>query len=544
MAEAARQAEFFPSQPDFELREAVEIDKRCLTEVNHLNNNRLPNGEIDPWAQDEVFKNLVSAVKEAGIPNAVHRSSQPSVGTGEYNEAGEEINAYMWLGRTAIQNAESGRYFHRHESALERVEVEIDEARYAQEELKPGEYKIFISPRMSEADATLSVAKSEHLAHEDAVRGSQLITDEQGNVKELAIDSLLVTDIPLEAWVDMCEDPENIFGKAIEISDKSSALSVMQSHHEMKVKTGELEEGVVSVIAAVIPYIKDPHARKKVEAQLARFREDQLSIDVKARNIAGRWKEFEVELADSLHYERATPTVTTFINSMQDRWNDEDLEVILQHKLPNAQYRMSEDLAVILEKAKQNFFWTRAGVVTDNQDVIKQMDSAIVDIIRRDEMFIQVAYENGEHHHVQLLEMQTDKRIANENVSVGGGCPGENMADFKTDKDGNPLLSEGVNNAKANSYEKRIGKRSKGKCQVESCPTRPREVTVGGCGVCLERCQKLFDSGEDPTKMGFVKSKPKEMPKPNFKTAEKPLIKTDYIINDMASQREKDKASV
>lgn len=540
MAEAARQPEQFLQQPVFELREAIAPEARCLTEVNHLNRNRLPNGEIDPWAKEEVFKNLVSAVKEAGIPNSVHRSTQPRVRTGEFNEGGEEINAYMWFGRTAVQNAESGRYFHRHESALDRVEVEVDEARYSQEELKPGVYKIFISPRMSVADASHSVAKSEHLAHDDAIRGSQIITDEDGNIKELAIDSLLVTDIPLEAWVDLCEDPENIFGKAIQIEDKSSALSVMKAHRKMTVEAGVLKEGVVSIVAAVIPYIKDLSVRKKVEKQLERFREDQKEIDAKARNIAGRWLEFETELADSLYHEKATPAVMRFINSMQDKWNDDDLGLILQHQLPNAQYEMSQELAIILERAKENFFWTRAGVVTYNQRVIKQMDVATANIIRRDEMSIQAAYENGQHHQVQILEMQTDKRIANENISVGGGCPGEIMADFKTDKDGNPLIGE--NAASASSYEKRIGKRSKGKCQVDGCPTRPREVTVGGCGVCLERCQKLFDNGEDPTKMGF--SRPKKMPKPVFKGNGDQLVKTDYIMNIMSADREKNKASV
>lgn len=542
MADAARQPEFFPDQPDFELQEAITVEERCLTEVNHLNRNRLPDDKIDPWAKEEVFKNLVSAVKEAGIPNAVHRSIQPRVATGECNEDGEEINAYMWLGKTAVQNAESGRNYHQHESALERVEVEVDEARYAQERLKPGEYKIFISPRMSETDATRKIAKSEHLAHDDAVRGSQLITDEHGNIKELAIDSLLVTDIPLEAWVSLCQDPDNIFGKAIEIEDKASALSVMKAHREMTVKTGDLKEGVISVVAAVVPYIEDPHIRNKVEKQVNRFREDQKTIDAKARNIADRWLEFETELADSLHHKQATPTVMSFINSMQDKWNEADLQIILQHQLPNAQYKMSEELAIILEKAKQNFLWTRAGVVTDNQHVIKQMDPAVVNVIRRDEMFIQVAYENGQRHQVQILEMQTDKRIANENVSVGGGCPGENMADFKTDKDGNPLLAEGANSAASSSYEKRIGKRSKGKCQVESCPTRPREVTVGGCGVCLERCQVMFDKGEDPTKAGFLQ--PKKMPKPSFGGSSEQLVKTDYIMNVMAADKEKNKVSV
>ena len=46
-----------------------------------------------------------------------------------------------------------------------------------------------------------------------------------------------------------------------------------------------------------------------------------------------------------------------------------------------------------------------------------------------------------------------------------------------------------------------VGKISMGECVVRTCPTRPGRVLVGGCGVCLGRCQKLFDKGADPTKM-------------------------------------------
>ncbi len=40
---------------------------------------------------------------------------------------------------------------------------------------------------------------------------------------------------------------------------------------------------------------------------------------------------------------------------------------------------------------------------------------------------------------------------------------------------------------------------SKGICQVESCKTRPGKTEVGPCSVC-RNCQKVFDSGGDPTK--------------------------------------------
>jgi hypothetical protein len=88
-----------------------------------------------------------------------------------------------------------------------------------------------------------------------------------------------------------------------------------------------------------------------------------------------------------------------------------------------------------------------------------------------------------------------------------GGCAGQ----VKMSKNGgvelgpnlDPLTSNNTSEGKVEwSMSKgRTGKRRKGLCAIQSCPTRPRTVEVGGCSVCIERCQKLFDRGKDPTKM-------------------------------------------
>jgi hypothetical protein len=222
-------------------------------------------------------------------------------------------------------------------------------------------------------------------------------------------------------------------------------------------------------------------------------------MHAKAVNIAKRWQKFETDLADSVKDELALPSIRNFINSMQSLWNDEDLSVILGHQLPDGQYEMSRELAAILEQAKQNFLWTRAGIVTGNEKVIAQLDEAAVERLHRDEMFIQVAADNETYDDVLALEAQSDRKIATYNVEVGGGCSGDNKKKFKNGVE----VGEGQDGEMGDfdDEESKTGKISKGKCVVESCPTRPGRVKVGGCGVCLERCQKLFDQGRDPTKM-------------------------------------------
>jgi hypothetical protein len=492
-------AEWRQDEERFE-SEAMSDDDRLLTEIDHLNANRLPDGSHSPWVKEEQLKNLITAVQEAGMPYAVSKTRHPYKEAAEHNEQGEEVGAFMWLGKTAVQNAMSGYRYHRHESALRRVDIEVEEARNSAN-LTPGMTKIFISPRMTREDAAYKEAKEEHLADEDSVRIAEPVLDEQGNVQERALESLLFRDIPLKAWVGMLNDPDNeLFGRSIGVEDNGSALPVMEAHAELEVASDKLPNGVVSVVEAVIPYIDDPELQANARGQLKEFYKDQETMQAKAENIARRWQQFEIDLADSVEDQRAKPGIRSFINSMQSEWNDDDLAVILEHQLPEAQYRMSRELAAILEGAKQNLLWTRAGVVAGNEKVLKQMGANTAKKLYRDEMFIQVASENQSYGKVLALEAQTDRTIATHNFVVGGGCSGESKGKFKGGGGGGRGVDE-YGNEQFDDEESKIGEVSIGKCVVESCPTRPGTVKVGGCGVCLERCQKLFDQGKDPTKM-------------------------------------------
>jgi hypothetical protein len=125
-----------------------------------------------------------------------------------------------------------------------------------------------------------------------------------------------------------------------------------------------------------------------------------------------------------------------------------------------------------------------------------------------------------------------------------GGCAGQVKMNADTNDIGKPNLDPFNSNSTSDdkvewSMSKgRTGKRRKGLCAIQSCPTRPRTVEVGGCSVCIERCQKLFDRGKDPTKMASTvtrklttvksaESKPKAE-KTNSKTSEK---KVSYSYN-------------
>ena len=468
-------------------QEPIPIAERALTEADNLSRHRQADGSYpDHILQDELL-NLRTAAQEAAMPFAVSVVEHEAVTDPETNK-----RTFMWLGKTAVEAARGGYAYHVAPEAIARVDVEVDEARHAEEDLKPGVLKVLISPRMSKADAAEEIARQEHLADDDAIRASWLMTDENGQVEKRVMQSLLVRDIPLQAWVAMLADGNNPFHKTINVENPESALSVMQVHRELQVPLGELPEGPVSVVEAVVPYITDETTRQKVQNQLELFRGDQEDMHRKAESIAKRWLSFEISLSQSLDSGFADFEIRRFIIGLQEYWGDEDLSVIRNHMLPDTEYLMTRELAIVLENAKQNTLWTAAGATTNNTYVLKQMDPQIAQRIRQNETLIQLGWENG--YDTRAIEAENNRLIASQNVKVGGGCPGTNEAKFRK------LVNEpGFEGQEPDQENQDTWRWKTGVCRVASCPTRPGKTEVGPCEVC-RKCQARFDHGEDPTK--------------------------------------------
>jgi len=421
--------------------------ERYLTEVDHLNFHRLPNGRHSKWTLEGVLENLVPAVKEAAMPFAVSETYQRY--ERRQDEDGRIRGVYTWLGKTAVEVAETGYKYHRHPAARTRVGVEIEEARETEETLRKGYVKLFLSPKMSGADAPHAVAKSEHLADDDALRIGWMDVDAAGNIQGKYLQSLLVRDIPLSAWVDMLRDPGNLFGKSITVEDEQSALAVMKVHSQLELPADKLPEGVITVVEAVIPYITDRAARKKVEEQLALFRTGQEELHEKAHDIARRWQQFEVALADSLADGYATPDVKQFLDQLKDEWNDNFLNMLDKRTLTDGRIRMDRRLAAKIEEARQNTLWTTAAVLTNNQDVLKQMPAEVARQIRDNEELIQTMRHEG--YDTAQIEADNNRLIAQQNIIVGRGCPGEVEAAFRKAMD----AENNANRSEENDSEKK-----------------------------------------------------------------------------------------
>ena len=112
----------------------VDLDTRILSEVDHLNRLRNIDGTYEYRDLKEIHENLVTAVKEAAVPFAISTTHQ------EYRDG-----SFFWLDQRPGDVAFSGYKFHSHESAIARVDVEVEEALDVNLNLRPGIFKIFIS---------------------------------------------------------------------------------------------------------------------------------------------------------------------------------------------------------------------------------------------------------------------------------------------------------------------------------------------------------------------------------------------------------------
>lgn len=487
--------EFLPSPM---VGDKLAIEERAITEVDNLFAARIAPGEFDKRVLEDVRQNLVTAVQEAAMPYAVTTTRHEI----EYDQETQQ-RTFRWLGKTAIQTAMSGYRYHHHPSAVRRVDVEVDEARYASEALRPEIAQVFISPRMSRKDASLEDARREHLGDDDAVRVSWI--DEKAGKPERVLQSLLVRDVPLSAWTRMLADPGNIFGKSIQIEDEASALSVMKVHRQLEVDLGKLPRGPITILEEVAKYIENRETRESVMKQIERYYDDQELMRQQAEFKAGRWLEFECELAESMATGRPTSAIKSFIATMQTAWNNEELRIIDQHAFGHdLEYIMTRELAVVLEKAKQNILWGGTAVLHGNEAVTKQLSVQVRDQIVQNEQQILMAYQSGIDF--RALESNSTILIGAANIKVGGGCAGSSDRSSDSTDPNNPLslleLGQGNENQQAtDSWESNPNSRKwkKGVCQVQSCATRPGQTEVGPCSVC-KSCQAKFDKGQDPTK--------------------------------------------
>jgi len=467
--------------------------ERLLTEVDHLLAHRVAPGVF--LHTDDVHQNLETSIQEQAMPYAVTET----VHVGEFDSHTDE-RTFRWLGKTAVQVALSGYEYHEHRIARKRVDVEVDEARHSST-MGYGKARVFISPRMTRTDSSLKEAQKEHLGDDDAIRVSWLTDDT--TAADRIMQSLLVRDVPYDAWVKLLEDPNNIFGKAVKIEETGSSLDIMKVHKELEISTNKLPKGPVSILEAVVGYIEDPKIRSSVIEQIGKYHNsDQVEMACEAAAKADEWLEFEQQLAESLAIGKATYEIRRFIIGLQHHWSSDDIDIISKHAEANATYSMTRKLAAVLESAEQKLLSARAAIMADPDHVRAQLkDEKTFKILQDTEQLIQLSQVSGFNYHA--LHMQQMLGMASNNIrSGGGGCAGTSSTEFSGDDPMNPLQESGIQADMKDGIEANGDRSSwkwrKGQCRVEACDTRPGETQIGPCDVCMS-CQIEFDKGNDPT---------------------------------------------
>lgn len=507
-------------QLDEELRQ-----RRDLTEVDNLLAAMDSNGNVAPDKKADILLNYRMATQELAMPLAVsvslHRVEHECDA-----ETGQRQRTITWLGKNAVASAMSGHDYHFSEPAHKRVEVEVAEAYDAEKNLTTGLAKVFISPKMSQADAPVEIAKAEHLADDDAVRVSYAVTDSQGEVVGRHLESLLVRDIELADWLAMLKDSNNIFGKAFDIKNDTSALSVMQLFKELELPESKLPEGPVTLVQAVLPYISDRHRQASAKQQLTGFRRGQAKYNQEADKIAAEWYAFDLELAKSLRSGSASPAIESFIGSWQHKFKDADAASINNHDMGD-DYVMTNQLAAICERAKRKLLIDRAAAVVNNQKALEYVDKAVISQIQINQRqiydYVAIGYRQDE---INRLQIANDRLIAGQNIKTGGGCGGALAGAFKNDQ---PDSLSGDSEAGGESKDKDGWSWKVGTCRVKSCP-KPSPTEVGPCNIC-RRCQAEFDAGHDPTSAATAPSRPEAA------TAES---STDKLLRELSAKFTKD----
>lgn len=486
---------------------------RLLTEVNNLRVHLDPQGNVSSKIETDTLTNLGTAIAEISMPYAVTTTTHDV----EYmtDEGGVRRRAITWLGKHAVPLAMEGHSFHFSEPAHARVDVEVAEAKHDEETLAVGTTHVFISPKMSCKDATEETAKAEHLFADDSIRTSRLLTNQAGEAVGREMKSLLVRGIPLSAWVAMLKDPGNIFGKAIQLRDEESALSVMEVFAELELPDEKAPEGPVTLVEEVLKYISDQATQVVVREQLVRFRDNQDKYKREAKAKAKEWYAFELELARSFESDgqRITSPIRQFmLGKLQHRWTNDELAVIASCQIAdeenNGRYKMTEELAAILENAMRKILGKHAAVLTGNEQAMKGLSELerrrILSHHRKIEQAVMAGANQAE---ISRMIAERNSMMIHANVKVGGGCAGSvtesRMSSFqqlgpaiRLSAIGEVVSTEGTQSTEeagdSDTWTWTIGV-----CQVKACPS-PKPTEVGPCSVC-RHCQAEFDKGIDPT---------------------------------------------
>lgn len=483
-------------------------NRRLLTEVNNLLIHRQPDGTYPQGVLGGTEENLVTKVKEDTFANAVSRTFQPK---GEYtDEQGNTTRMLQWkgLGMTLLQVADSGYKYHRTEAAFGHVRFHKKEAIHAEEKLRYDMWQVMVEPKLSHKDASRQVALDEHMADTDAIRTSHAVVDEDGNIIGRQMVALLVSNVPLIAWVAMLRDPHNPWGRAFDINDPDSSLGVMGLFDQLDLPLGALSEGPVSLVEAVSPYVTDSAARKSVHEQLVGFRQDQQKLDVEARRTAKVWLEFEKALADSLAHEKNVmhKDVRIFAVQHQNQWPRDVLAMLKERELPGGHYRVDVELAAVLEQAWQKIHLAESAVMAGDKKALKNLSANEIKQLQTDIKFVRMLEQSGfDPAQVQAARANLNRVFATKDITTGGGCSGVNKFKFKgindmlgmSFEDGSPLTEMSLQEP-AKDDEEGVGDVHDGVCRTGICPSGTEIVEVGGCEVCLEHCQPIYNDGNDP----------------------------------------------
>ncbi len=463
------------------LKQPEHIPEPALSEVEYLRANRLEDGSLPEAVLQDAFDNILSDGYEAVIPHGVARFEQMRHG-----------RDYYWMGKSSVQMSRDGHHYHTHQFAHDRVGVEEDEAIDARDNLTPGMVKVLISPRAKGTiDATDQEAKDEQLDDKDMVRIQYLKTDEAGMVTAKVVESAQLPPVPVSVWVRFLQDPDNLFGRPVFAGNHNSALAVMETHRETYLTRAQIPGGVVDIARALIDYADDDVTRAELENHVERLTYEQDEIRARATRIAEDRLHFLAELADSLDQEVATEDVAQYVNVFYPHFQGQQKLLVDHMHRADGSYAMNDDFAELCADLNKFVSWVRAGVVTGNAAIIRDVGLPVAERIHGEEVMM----VHNDMSWQQRLHMMTgvNQQIATSGVkSIGSGCSLEIENMFAS------VLEEASAEKLGQTGKEAVGEEKydfdkEMHCVVCQAPPKEEEPKkmCGPCGICKTCDTKL-----------------------------------------------------
>jgi hypothetical protein len=206
--------------------------------------------------------------------------------------------------------------------------------------------------------------------------------------------------------------------------------------------------------------------------------------------------------------------IQAFVNHHPNTWPKEMLGMLINLQQPEGKYGFSWELAAKLEAAKAKLLTSDLAIAVSDARALKDVDPFILQQLQDSAQYLRIVEQSGaDAATIQAVMTQHQQLMVMIGAAIkpGGGCGGTNNFEFQLSADFGPemrpiQLEQLLRGAQAetnlgSSKQEGTGEEGFEECQTPGCPNNKRKTRVGGCSVCLDKCQLMWNKDINPAKV-------------------------------------------